>query len=159
MRNPFPLVPGVLLAASFAFAAQWTLGTDVETSRPALTQPSAKSVRNENATGEVLPVFSFRCDPPIVARIDWQRFISSFSTEVGFKVDDGKFTWLKMKVDDSEQVTYSASSEDTQKLVDLFAKGAKLTVEVSPYSESPITAEFDLDAFESTLGVLAANCR
>jgi len=159
MRIANPFAAGILCAASFAYAAQWTLGTDIETSRPALSQSSTKSVRDEGATGDVTPVFSFRCDPPIVARIDWQRFISSFSTEVGFKVDDGKFTWLKMKVDDSEQVTYSASSDDTQKLVDLFATGAKLTVEVSPYSESPITAEFDLDAFESTLGVLEANCR
>lgn len=140
-------------------ATRWALGSDVATSRPALSQRSATAIKDESAKNDVTPVFSFRCDPPVNARIDWHRFISSFNTEVGFKVDDGKFTWLKMKVDDSEQVTYSASSDDTLQLVELFSTGRKLTIEVTPYAGAPVTAEFDLTGFESVFGVLQANCR
>ena len=90
-----------------------------------LYQDGGNTIKDEYATKDVTPRLEFRCTPgdaAVIARIDWQRFISSFSTEVGFKVDDGKFTWLKWKVDGSEKITYSPSPDDTQKLVDVLGR-------------------------------------
>ena len=126
-----------------------------------LQQGSAKTIRDESATGEVIPRLELFCTPgdaAVTARIDWQRFISSFSTEVGFKVDGGKFTWLKWKIDPSEQVTISPSAEDSQKLVQLLTGGSQLLVEVSPYSQGPETAEFDLSGFADSLESLINAC-
>ena len=95
------------------------------------------------------PRIEFHCSPADGAQSrpasDWRRFISSFSTEVGFKVDDGKFTWLKWKVDGSEKVTMSPSADDTRlKLIDATVGGNELLVDVTPYSEGPVTVTFDL---------------
>jgi hypothetical protein len=133
------LLPVVALAD-----ASWTFD---DADAIAMYQDGGNTIKDETATREVTPRLEFRCEPmdqTITARIDWQRFISAFSTEVGFKVDGGKFTWLKWKVDGSEQVTYSPSPADTQKLIDALVTGSELLVDVTPYSEGPVTTTYDL---------------
>jgi hypothetical protein len=126
-----------------------------------LYQDSSRNISDEAATGEVTPRLEFLCsvgDSSVTARINWNRFISSFSTEVGFKVDGGRFTWLKWKMDQSEQTTVSPSASDSQKLIDALSAGTELLVEVSPYSMGPETAEFDLTGFADSLAALTARC-
>jgi len=128
----------------------------------ALVQDSAKTIKDESVSNDVTPRLEFRCIPgeaSVTARINWQRFISSFSTEVGFKVDGGRFTWLKWKVDSSEQVTISPSADDSQKLIDILKNGDELLVEVSPYSQGPETAAFVLEGFSAALDALLGKCQ
>ena len=127
-----------------------------------LYQESGNTIKDEYATKDVTPRLEFHCspgDPAVTARIDWQRFISSFSTEVGFKVDDGKFTWLKWKVDGSEKVTLSPSPDDTQRLIDVMVGGSQLLVDVTPYSEGPVTVTYELAGFADALETLKAACQ
>ncbi|MGI9263130.1 MAG: hypothetical protein ACR2QR_13885 [Woeseiaceae bacterium] len=127
-----------------------------------LQQDSATTIKDEYASNDVIPVLEFRCTPgdgTITARIDWQRFISSFSTEAGFKVDGGRFTWLKWKVDPSEKVTVSPSAADSQELIDLLVDGSELLVEISPYSEGPVTARYDLAGLADALDDLRNQCQ
>lgn len=127
-----------------------------------LYQDSSKNIGDEAATGEVTPRLEFRCSPgdaSVTARINWNRFISSFSTEVGIKVDGGRFTWMKWKMDQSEQTTVSPSASDSQKLIDALSAGTELLVEVSPYSMGPETAEFSLVGFADSLAVLIGKCQ
>jgi hypothetical protein len=127
-----------------------------------LYQDAGNTIKDESATADVTPRMAFHCVPgdgTITARIDWRRFISSFSTEVGFKVDGGKFTWLKWKVDGSEKVTMSPSADDTQKLIDAMAGGSELLVDVTPYSEGPVTVTFDLAGLADGLDALQAACQ
>ncbi len=127
-----------------------------------LQQDSATTIKDEYAQNDVTPVLEFRCTPgdaTITARIDWQRFISSFSTEAGFKVDGGRFTWLKWKVDSSEKVTLSPSPADSKKLIDLLDGGSELLVEISPYSEGPVTARYDLAGLSEALDELRSKCQ
>lgn len=146
------------------FAGEWQL-EDTEIDFEAVTslrQSSATTIKNEYATKDVTPEMAFLCrpgDPHITAQIDWQRFISSFSTEVGFKIDGGKFKWLKWKIDRSEKVTLSPSSADTQTLIELLGGGSQLLVEISPYSDGPVTAEFDLTGFGDAMQAFRARCR
>jgi hypothetical protein len=118
-----------------------------------LHQDSSKTIGDEAATGEVTPRLEFRCtagEGTVTARIDWNRFISSFSTEVGIKVDGGRFMWLKWKMDQSEQATLSPSAGDSQKLIDALTAGSEL---------GPETAEFDLTGFADSLAALTARCQ
>ncbi len=126
-----------------------------------LQQDSANTIKDEYAAKDVVPRLLLRCAPgdaTITARIDWQRFISSFNTEVGFRVDDGKTLWLKWGVDRSNKVTLSPSADDSKKLVDYLREGTSLQVEVSPYSESPVTVEYNLTGFVSALDALLKEC-
>ncbi len=132
------------------------------TSVAVLQQDSATTIKDESASNDVTPVLEFRCTPgdaTITARIDWRRFISSFSTEAGFKVDGGRFSWLKWKVDSSEKVTLSPSAADSQKLIDMLLNGSELLVEISPYSEGPVTAQFDLAGLAAALDELGSQCQ
>jgi hypothetical protein len=127
-----------------------------------LHQKATNTIKDEYGTADVTPRLEFRCssaDPSVTARIDWQRFISSFSTEVGFKVDDGRFTWLKWKTDSTEKVTLSPSAEDTATLVGSLSAGSRLTVEITPYSEGPVEVGFDLAGFDEALRDLQDACR
>ena len=124
-------------------------------------QDGGDTIKDETATTEVTPRLEFRCEPmdqSITARIDWKRFISAFSTEVGFKVDGGKFTWLKWKVDGSEQVTYSPSPADTQKLIDAISAGSELLVDITPYSEGPVTTTYDVSGIAAEIDQLRESC-
>lgn len=159
------------LALSVVFAeaeegtGNWTLtvGEDSSTFEAVATlrQDSLATIKDESAKQDLNPQLQFRCtpgNPAITARIDWQRFISSFSTELGFKVDGGRFTWLKWKVDQSNKVTFSPSEDDSQKLIELALGGEKLLVEVTPYSRSPVTVEYDLAEFSVALAELKDSC-
>jgi len=126
-----------------------------------LQQDSANTIKDEYATKDVVPRLLLRCAPgdvTITARIDWQRFISSFNTEVGFRVDGGKTLWLKWGVDRSNKITLSPSADDSKNLVEHLSDGTSLEVEVSPYSESPVTVEYDLTGFTSGMDALLKQC-
>lgn len=159
-------LPALAWAGAPGPDSSWNLETIEDSSGygpvAALQQDSATSIKDEAASNDVTPRLEFRCtpgDPTVTARIDWQRFISSFSTEVGFKIDGGRFTWLKWKVDQSEKVTLSPSAEDSQKLIDALKAGSELLVEISPYSEGPVTAEYDLSGFTDALNALISECQ
>ena len=125
-------------------------------------QDGGNTIKDEYATKDVTPRLAFHFvpgDPAVIARIDWQRFISSFSTEVGFKVDGGKFTWLKWKVDGSEKITISPSADDTGRLLGALAGGSELLVDISPYSEGPVTVTFDLAGLDDALEALRGRCQ
>jgi len=127
-----------------------------------LRQNSSATIKDASAKNDVTPQLEFRCssgDPTVTARIDWQRFISSFSTEAGFKVDGGKFTWLKWKVDSSEKITISPSAADSQRLMDLLGNGKELLVDISPYSAAPVQAYFDISTLSTELSSLTVNCQ
>ncbi len=157
--------PGLAVAQATDLKGSWvlTLGEDSSSYEVValLQQDSANTIKDEYATKDVVPQLMFRCvpgDPTITARIDWQRFISSFNTEVGFKVDDGKTLWLKWGVDRSNKITVSPSADDSRSLVEHLQEGKSLRVEVSPYSEPPVTAEYDLTGFAKGLKALLKEC-
>ena len=132
--------------------------TDID-GQAALVQDSLDTIKDASWTSDVRPQMAFVCDAGgIAARIDWQRFISSFSTEVGFKVDGGKFTWQKWKVDGSEAVTYSAAGAETDKLIETLTAGESLLVEITPYSEGPVEARFVLTGLGEGLAALRDSC-
>ena len=164
-------IAGFLLPLTIVFAkaeevtGNWTLTVGEDTSTyetvATLRQHSLATIKDEAAKQDLSPQLQFRCtpgNPAITARIDWQRFISSFSTELGFKIDGGRFTWLKWKVDQSNKVTFSPSEDDSQKLIKLALGGEKLLVEVTPYSQSPISVEYDLAEFSVALAKLKDSC-
>lgn len=127
-----------------------------------ISQDAGNTIKDETAQKDVTPRIEFRCapgDPAITARVDWARFISSFSTEVGFKVDDGRFMWLKWRVDGSEKVTYSPSADDSARLIEAMKSGQTLTVDVTPYSEGPVVVTYDLAGFSESLDALRASCQ
>jgi len=127
-----------------------------------LRQASSTTIKDEYAKDDVTPEIELYCsinEPNVMARVNWNRFISSFSTEAGFKVDDGKFNWIKLKVDASEQVTFSSSATDSQRLIGLLSVGDNLVVDISPYSEAPVQAFFDISNFAAELAKLSANCQ
>jgi hypothetical protein len=148
---------GLLFAAPLAWSGEWIF----DDSGPGISQDAGNTIKDESWSKEVTPRMQFACagGGEIIASIDWQRFISSFNTEVGFKVDGGKFTWLKWKVDSSERITISPSASDTQKLLDALDDGSELLVDVTPYSESPVTVTFDLNGFGDSLVQLSATCQ
>ena len=157
--------PGLAFAQATDLEGSWvlTVGEDPSSYEVValLEQDSANTIKDEYATKDVVPKLMLRCapgDPTITARIDWQRFISSFNTEVGFKVDDGKTLWLKWGVDRSNKITLSPSPDDSGNLVEHLKEGASLQVEVSPYSESPVTADYDLTGFANGLEALLKEC-
>ncbi len=147
-----------LATATWAGADEhWTLDTSGDIS---ISRDADNTIKDESYSNEVTPRMAFVCSgDSITAQIDWKRFISSFSTEVGFKVDDGKFTWLKWKVDGSEKVTLSPSAADTQKLLDAIGNGSRLIVDITPYSEGPMIVEFDLAGFTHAIGNLKSTCQ
>jgi hypothetical protein len=148
----------LLIVSPLAWAADnWVVDTSDDI---AIARDGGNSIKDESWSSEVTPRMRFSCAPggEIIASIDWRRFISSFSTEVGFKVDGGKFTWLKWKVDGSEKVTISPSASDTQTLIDAIGAGNELLVEVTPYSEGPVTVTFELEGLAAALETLKASC-
>ena len=158
-------VAGIVSAQEEQLDGSWILiaGEDPATYETvvSLQQDSATSIKDEYATKDVVPRLALRCTPgnPVVtARIDWGRFISSFNTELGFSVDGGKRLWLKWGVDRSEKITTSPSTEDSQRLIDELTGGQELEVEISPYSEGPVTALYDLAAFDDAMTKLLAGC-
>lgn len=161
------LVAGLGVAAGAALAEEspWTLGVDNEVTWETvrtLSQVSPDSIADEYASKQVHPVLSFRCteggDGAVSMQIDWRRFISSFNTEAGFRVDDGERRWIKLGVDDSNRVTSAAPGDALDELVNRMLQGETLDVEISPYSESPVSVGFDLDSFPGAYDRLGAAC-
>jgi hypothetical protein len=162
--RPLTALLALLPVIAWAGESAWNIEADESgyETVTSLGQDAANTIKDESYSKEVTPRLSFNCTPgdaAVTANIDWKRFISSFSTEVGFKVDGGKFTWLKWRLDDSEKVTLSPSADDSKKLIDLLASGEKLLVEISPYSEGPVEVEFDLTGFADSLVELGRRCQ
>jgi hypothetical protein len=163
---------GLLLAASVCNAqttelgGKWVLAVGEDAASyevvASLQQESANTIKDEYATKDINPQLAFRCapgNPEISVRIDWRRFISSFNTEVGFQADDGKTLWQKWGVDQTNKITLSKSAADSQSLVDYLSGGHNLQVEVSPYSEPPVTVDYDLAGLSAALEALQAECQ
>jgi type VI secretion system protein VasI len=160
------LFAGIATAQTKQLDGNWviTIGEDPSSYEvvTSLQQESANTIKDEYATKDVKPQLAFRCAPgnqEISVQLDWRRFISSFSTEVGFKVDGGKTLWFKWGVDQSNKITKSKSAADSQSLIDQLDAGSELLVEVSPYSESPVTVQFDLAGFSQALDALRGECQ
>jgi hypothetical protein len=157
--------PGLVFAQTTDLEGSWalTIGEDPSSYEvvASLQQDSANTIKDEYATKDVVPQLMLRCapgDPTITARIDWQRFISSFNTEVGFKVDDGKTLWLKWGVDRSNKITLSPSADDSRNLIEHLKEGKSLQVEVAPYSEPPVTVDYNLTGLARGLEALLKEC-
>lgn len=146
--------------------SRWLLSVDdtisYETVR-VLSQASTGTIADEYGSKAVRPVLEFRCteggDGTLAMRIDWQRFISSFSTEAGFQVDGGARNWIKLGVDDSNRVTLSRSAADVDSVVAALTAGDTLSVEIAPYSEPSVFVDFPLAGFDASLAELNAYCR
>ena len=110
---------------------KWQKNNDKEI---VIYQISEFSIKDENAN-DVFPKIEFYCsknNTSILARINWKRFISSFNTEIGFKIDQQNFFWSKWKVDNTTKVTYSPSEENTKHLIAQMIKGKKLREKAKP---------------------------
>ena len=165
-----PVALPFVLLASCAMAGDnsspWTLGVDEEVtweSVQVLSQTSADSIADENGNDGARPTISLRCtagdSTTLELRIDWQRFISSFNTEAGFKIDDGKRNWFDFRVDDSNRITIARRASDVGTLIDALNEGSQLSVEIIPYSENATRVTFDLNGFTAGLESLRGACR
>lgn len=141
---------------SITLAGQSDFAVDVS-----IVQESADTIPDEYATNNVHPVLDFRCpargDGTVRFQIDWRRFISSFNTEVGFRVDDGKTTWMKLGVDSSNKITLGKAADAAQ-LIEKLQDGKTLNVEVAPYSESSVFVNFDVSTLAPALETLKDAC-
>lgn len=167
-RVPAALLIAACLNAGCAVAeesaAAWNLGVDEEITWETvhvLAQTSTMTVLDESGSSEVAPMLAFRCTEgsgEVSMRINWQRFISSFNTEAGFQVDEGSRNWLKLGMEGDDKVTRSRSAADVTSLIDAMSGGEVLNVEIAPYSEPSIFAEFDLAGFTDSMAALNAAC-
>ena len=162
------LIGSLLVAGAAAADAPgdaWTLGLNAKSDFEVgitLSQESPDAVPDEYGTKEVHPEIVISCsargDGTLAMHVDWRRFISSFNTEAGFGIDDGKATWIKMGVDSSNKVTIAKSDDDVRSIVNAMRGGSELTVEVVPYSESGVSVTFDLATFTESLAKLEDSC-
>lgn len=154
-------VAAFVTSASWADAdGTWTLEADPDSydGRMLLTQTSADSISDEYGAKEVNPVLAFACsDGAVAMQINWQRFISSFKTEAGFKIDDGDANWLKLDVDSSNKITL-ANADSTKELIDNLGDGSTLHVEIAPYSEPSVFVSFDIATLTAELERLKETC-
>lgn len=165
------VLTGILLLAAACATAQalpgkWSLevGRDPVTweNTATLSVKSETEIANENGSAQVRPQLDFRCRPggdgTISARIDWQRYISSFNTEVGFKAGDRQLLLVNWGVDKSKKITQPRSTSDSRELMAYIAGASKLQVEVIPYSEKLISIDYDISGIDEALKALAAQC-
>ncbi|MDH4047494.1 MAG: hypothetical protein OEW68_05545 [Gammaproteobacteria bacterium] len=127
-----------------------------------LTTESSIEIANEYATKQVRPLLIFQCRPggdgSVSVRVDWQRFISSFNTEVGFKADEKDLLLVNWGVDKSNRITQPRGASDSRELL-AYLKGAiRLQVEVIPYSASLLSVNFDVSGIDTALATLIAKC-
>lgn len=158
----------VLTASAYAGAdgSAWVLETtmDPATYQPVavLHQASGNSIGDEYRSKEVSPRLEFRCVPgageDVKVRIDWQRFISSFNTEVTFATDEAEPLTVKLGVDRSNKITMTKGAEDDAALLDYLSGGDALAVTVTPYSEVPVTVHYSLAGIDEELAKLEASC-
>lgn len=162
-----PVLGGLLGGCAVAEEAgsPWTLATDDAVTWETvhvLSQASSGTIADEYGSKEVRPVLSFRCteggDGSVSMQIDWQRFISSFNTEAGFKVDDAARVWMKLGVDSSNRITLSRSDDDVAQLIDALSPGTNLDVEIVPYSESAVSVTFSIGSFADAVTDLRQRC-
>lgn len=126
-----------------------------------ITLAAEETIRNEDDTDDVRPHLAFWCaagNEAIGVRIYWRRFISSFNTEIGFKVDGDRILWQKWAIDRSNMVTSSRSDADSATFIDYIDSGSLLAVDIAPYAGSPIVVHFDLAGFPNALGALREAC-
>lgn len=127
-----------------------------------LYQDSLDPIQDEYATKEINPQLAFRCKPSesdeVSISINWRRFISSFNTEVGFKVDDKELLLLNWGVDRSNKITAPRSGGRDPELLEYLQGGTELRVEVIPYAESLITVTYDISGIDAALHALKERC-
>lgn len=160
-------LPLLTLTAIAEVPDNWTLesGPDPATYETvvALYQESLGTILDEYASKDVRPRLELRCLPDrgegISVRVDWRRFISSFNTEVGFKVDDRELMLLNLGVDRSNAITMTRAASDDERLTEYLGGGRRLRIEVIPYSESLVTVDYDISGFDSALAELEARCQ
>jgi hypothetical protein len=150
--------------AAAALGANWTLDVsevDYQTV-VSLYQESRDAIPDEYASKEVKPQLAFRCIPgeggELKVSVDWRRFISSFNTEVGFKVDDKELLLLNWGVDRSNKVTAPRAGGNDPDLLLYLQNGKSLSVEVIPYSETLITVSYDISGIDAALEALKNRC-
>lgn len=162
-------VAATLLACSAAAAevpGKWSLETVQDPATwetvASLHQESTGTIPDEYASKDVRPQLALRCTPggdgAIAVRVDWRRFISSFNTEVGFKVDDNELILLNLGVDKSNKITLTRSASDDRTLIEYLMGGSTLRIEVIPYSESLVTVDYDISGFGDALAALESAC-
>lgn len=158
------VLSGAALAADLPgnWALEVTQDTRTYETFAVLAQGSTQTIADEYASKQVRPQLEFRCVPgsgvSIAVRLDWRRFISSFNTEVGFKVDDKELMLVNWGVDRSNRITMPRGESDTRELIEYLSGGERLQVEVIPYSESLITIEYDIAGIDAGLAALEGKC-
>ena len=163
----FSAILTLAIAAAATADEFWSLAEGIDENNAetvaSIRQESSDSIRDESGKKDVYPVLEFQCapggDPNIRFRIDWRRFISSFNTEVGFRVDGGKALWLKLGVDQTNKITLSKSSTDVNKLIQLLGDATAVELEVAPYSEPSVFVRFDISSFNSAVATLSERCK
>lgn len=165
------LLTGATLSQAAGLASElaghWTLasGRDEQSWEDLVTLSvdSGNEIADEYATKMVHPMLVFRCTPggdgTVAVQLDWRRFISSFNTEVGFKADERDLLLVNWGVDKSNRITMPRAAKDGRELIDYLSGANRLQVEVIPYSESLITANFDISGIDDALQALADACR
>jgi len=128
----------------------------------ALQQEASDRIPDTSGKDKVTPLLEFHCvagrGEAIQFRVNWKRFISSFNTEVGFRVDGGKTLWLKLGVDASNEITHAKSSSDIAKIIEQFSSGNTAELDVAPYSEPSVLVHFDISTFKAALESLKQSC-
>jgi len=169
-RRPLAVAPLLVLFGGGTLAAElpgnWNLvvGQDPQSYATvvSLTQDSANSIPDEYAREQLHPQLAFRCVPgpsaAISVRVDWRRFISSFNTEVGFKVDEKELLLVNWGVDRSNKITLPRSGTDSRELIDYLQAGSQLQIEVIPYSGSLVTVRYDISGIDEALVALMSKC-
>ncbi|MGB5579257.1 MAG: hypothetical protein WBM68_01715 [Woeseia sp.] len=156
----------MVAGTSSADETGWLLESSIDkaTYQPVATmsQSSLASISDEYGAKEVHPRLEFYCEPngdtTIRARIDWQRFISSFNTEVTFDTADGDSLTLKLGVDKSNKITSTRNADDVSALIGALHSSDSLTIHVTPYSEAPVSVDLQTSGFLKALEQLQANC-
>ncbi|MDZ7643051.1 MAG: hypothetical protein U5K76_01705 [Woeseiaceae bacterium] len=156
----------LLLPHGASLAADWTLETiqDPATYQAlaVLHQESAGTIGDEYGKKAVRPRLEFRCAPgsgeQVAVRIDWRRFISSFNTEVTFAADDAEPLTLSLGVDRSNRITATRKDGDDAALIEYLSGADALTVTVTPYSDVPVSVDYDLAALTGRLAELRDAC-
>ncbi|MBT8077194.1 MAG: hypothetical protein KJO31_01400 [Gammaproteobacteria bacterium] len=158
------LVAGCAVAGGAADGWPIESGGDADSylATSAIGRDSTSTIPDESGSTAVRPRLIFQCaageGQRLAARIDWKRFISSFNTDVNFRVDDRQRLWLKFGVDASNRITMTKSPADAALLVDYLAGSQLVKVGITPYAEAEVSVSFDLSGFDAALSALQSHC-
>ncbi len=165
MRRARVLAAAAYLLCAAQAAADWALGDadDPQSSQPvtSLSQDAIATIGDEYGTRQVRPRLEFRCSQGSASlrlRIDWQRFISSFDTEVSFAADAEEPLSVRLAVDRSNEVTSTRDAGDAASLAAYLAGRSELAVTVTPYAGVPVTIRYDLAGLDAGLEQLRDAC-